>query len=77
MPEAFRNHEPFRQKHPGGYAGRVSRLMPIADRAKGAVPVRVKIDIPDGEVGEYLRPDMSVLVSFYKAAAPAESAGGR
>ena len=29
---------------PQGYEGDVSRLMPIADRAKGAVPVRVKVD---------------------------------
>ena len=28
------------------YEGYVSRLMPIADRAKGAVPVRVKVTVP-------------------------------
>jgi hypothetical protein len=28
------------------YWGTVSRLMPTADRAKGAVPVRVKVHIP-------------------------------
>ena len=30
------------------YAGHVSRIMPIADRAKGAIPVRVKVEIPRG-----------------------------
>jgi HlyD family secretion protein len=66
MPEAFQNHEPFRQFHPQGYQGKVARLMPIADRAKGAVSVRVKVEIPAEEVGKILKPDMSVLVSFHK-----------
>ncbi len=47
------------------YVGRVSRLMPQADRAKGAVPVRVKVEIPHAEAGQYLRPDMGALVTFY------------
>jgi HlyD family secretion protein len=46
------------------YQGHVSRLMPIADRAKGAVPVRVKVEVPRDEEGVYLKPEMSVLVSF-------------
>jgi HlyD family secretion protein len=46
------------------YAGFVSRLMPTADRAKGAVPVRVKIDIPREEEGRYLRPEMGAVVTF-------------
>jgi HlyD family secretion protein len=46
------------------YAGYVSRLMPTADRAKGAVPVRVKIDIPREEEGRYLRPEMGAVVTF-------------
>lgn len=66
MPEAFQNHEPFRKKHPHGYDGWVSRLMPIADRAKGAIPVRVKIRVPRDEEGIYLKPEMGVLVSFKK-----------
>src|SRR5262249_541017 len=54
-PEAF----------PGrAYKGQVSRLMPIADRAKGAVPVRVKVAVPREEEGMYLKPEMSVVVSF-------------
>jgi multidrug resistance efflux pump len=48
------------------YEGVVSRLMPIADRAKGAVPVRVKITIPPEEEGVYLKPEMGALVSFLK-----------
>ena len=68
VPEAFQNHEPFRQKHPRGYSGRVVRLMPVADRSKGAVNVRVKVEnIPEDEIGKILRPEMSVLVSFLKA----------
>ena len=46
------------------YEGEVSRLMPIADRAKGAVPVRVKITVPREEEGVYLKPEMGALVSF-------------
>jgi len=48
------------------YTGFVSRLMPIADRAKGAVPVRVKVNVAKEEEGSYLKPDMSVLVRFLK-----------
>lgn len=59
------------------YDGVVSRLMPIADRGKGAVPVRVKLSIPAEEEGVYLKPEMSVTVTFLKretsAAAPAPS----
>lgn len=48
------------------YDGVVSRLMPIADRAKGAVPVRVKLSVPADEEGMYLKPEMSAVVSFLK-----------
>jgi multidrug resistance efflux pump len=48
------------------YEGTVSRLMPIADRAKGAVPVRVKIQVPKDEEGMYLKPEMGAVVSFLK-----------
>jgi len=48
------------------YDGVVSRLMPIADRAKGAVPVRVKLTVPADEEGVYLKPEMSAVVSFLK-----------
>ncbi|MCI0377910.1 MAG: efflux RND transporter periplasmic adaptor subunit [Gemmataceae bacterium] len=47
------------------YDGFVSRIMPMADRGKGAVPVRVKIVIPQEEAGMYLRPEMGAVVVFY------------
>ena len=48
------------------YDGVVSRLMPIADRGKGAIPVRVKLKIPAEEEGVYFKPEMGAVVSFYK-----------
>ncbi len=48
------------------YQGVVSRLMPIADRAKGAIPVRVKLTIPAEEEGVYLKPEMGAHVSFFQ-----------
>ena len=48
------------------YEGYVSRLMPMADRAKGAIPVRVKVKVPAEEEGVYLKPEMGALVSFLK-----------
>jgi len=51
------------------YSGHVSRLMPIADRAKGAVSVRVKIRVPAAEEGVYLKPEMGAVVTFYAAGA--------
>lgn len=44
--------------------GYVSRLMPTANRAKGAVPVRVKVKIPKEEEGLYLKPEMGAVVAF-------------
>ena len=49
------------------YDGVVSRLMPIADRGKGAVPVRVKLTVPKEEEGVYLKPEMGAVVLFLKA----------
>lgn len=47
------------------YAGRLDRIMPIANRAKSIVNVRVKITLPAGEVpGTYLKPEMGAVVSF-------------
>jgi multidrug resistance efflux pump len=66
MPEAFQKNKKFLKKHPDGYIGKVSRLMPTADRAKGAIPVRVKVSVPRDEEGVYLKPDMGVIVSFKK-----------
>ena len=46
--------------------GYVSRLMPIADRAKGAISVRVKVAVPHNEEGVYLKPEMAVNVAFFE-----------
>ncbi len=56
------------------YTGHVSRVMPMGDRGKSAVPVRVIIDFPARDVkgqplpmekqGEYLRPEMGAIVTF-------------
>ena len=66
MPEAYQNDPDFLKIHPKGYTGKVSRLMPTADRGQGAIPVRVKLDIPKEEEGVYLKPDMGVIVEFLK-----------
>jgi len=68
MPEACQKDDTFRKTHgKDGYTGRVSRLMPVANRSKGAITVRVTIDFPEKEEsGAYLRPDMGALVSFLK-----------
>jgi multidrug resistance efflux pump len=66
MPEAYQNFEPFRKLHPSGYEGRVSRMMPNADRGQSAIPVRVKVAVPSQEEGVYLKPDMGVIVNFQK-----------
>ena len=50
------------------YDGYVSRLIPTANRATGAIPVRVKLLPPAEEEGVYLKPDMGVTVSFLSAA---------
>lgn len=49
------------------YSGVVARLMPIADRAKAAVPVRVKVAVPADEEGVYLKPEMNAKVVFLNA----------
>jgi multidrug resistance efflux pump len=47
------------------FKGVVSRKMPNADRAKGAVPVRVKVlDIPNNNRDKYLIPDGGAIVTF-------------
>jgi multidrug resistance efflux pump len=66
MPEAYSSDEAFLKIHPKGYTGHVSRLMPTADKNQGAIPVRVRLDIPPGEEGVFLKPDMSVGVRFLK-----------
>lgn len=70
LPEVYRNSKPFLAKYPKGYTGYISRVMPQADRGKGAIPVRVRIDVPPGEQGTYLKPDMKVEVTFYERQRP-------
>jgi HlyD family secretion protein len=48
------------------YKGAVSRLMPIGNRGKGVLPVRVKLTVPKEEEGVYLKPEMGAIVSFLK-----------
>ncbi|HVS36761.1 MAG TPA: efflux RND transporter periplasmic adaptor subunit [Gemmataceae bacterium] len=64
QPEAYQNDAAFLKAHPNGYEGKVSRVMPVADRAQGAIPARLRVDVPAAEAGVYLRPDMGVIVSF-------------
>lgn len=63
QPEAFKDRS---------YDAYVHRLMPIADRSKGAVPVRVKVRVPADEEGVFLKPEMRVTVWFYGDERPAE-----
>jgi multidrug efflux pump subunit AcrA (membrane-fusion protein) len=46
------------------YEGIVSRVLPVADRGRSAIPIRVKIAVPGEEEGNYLRPEMTAFVSF-------------
>ncbi len=59
------------------YTGVVDRLMPIADRAKGAVPVRVKLTIPQDEEGVYLKPEMGAIVTFLNTAVSESKPGDK
>jgi multidrug resistance efflux pump len=49
------------------YKGQVSRIMPLADRARGGIRVRVRLDVPKDDGS--LRPDMGVIVSFLRKSA--------
>jgi HlyD family secretion protein len=53
------------------YKGRVSRIMPQADRSKGSISVRVLVDIARSEEGQYLRPEMGAFVVFFNEQAAA------
>jgi HlyD family secretion protein len=46
------------------YDGVVSRVMPVANRVQSAIPIRVKIAVPQEEEGIYLKPEMIAQVSF-------------
>jgi RND family efflux transporter MFP subunit len=44
------------------YRGQVARLLPVADRSKGAVGIRVRVDVPEKD--EQLRPEMGAIVTI-------------
>jgi RND family efflux transporter MFP subunit len=44
------------------YKGQVVRLLPMADRAKGAVCIRLRVDVPEGD--HRLRPELGATVQF-------------
>ena len=46
------------------YKGRVTRFLPVADRAKGCVIVRVRIEVPEPD--DRLRPDLGVTVQVMR-----------
>jgi RND family efflux transporter MFP subunit len=46
------------------YKGTVSRLLPVADRAKGCVTVRVRLELPEADAR--LRPESGVLVQVLR-----------
>jgi HlyD family secretion protein len=47
------------------YTGVVDRVLPVANRAKSVVSVRVKVKLPEGEKqGQYLKPEMGAVVTF-------------
>lgn len=53
------------------YEGYVDRTMPIANRARGIIPVRVKVILPpDEKQGAYLKPEMGVSVTFINSEFP-------
>ena len=70
MPEAYERDASFLKLHPNGYDGKVSRILPVADRSQGAIPVRVRVNLPPEEAGVYLRVDMSAVVSFQAVKKP-------
>ena len=53
------------------YDGVVSRVMPVANRDQSAIPIRVKLVVPQEEEGIYLKPEMIARVSFLGDAAVA------
>ena len=47
------------------YTGELFRIMPIANRSKSIISVRVRVTLPEGEVqGQYLKPEMGAVVTF-------------
>jgi HlyD family secretion protein len=59
--------EAFPKRH---YLARVDRIMPVANRSKAIIPIRVKVRVARSEEGKFLKPDMGVNVSLYNRQAP-------
>ena len=72
LPDAWQSSKKFLAIHPRGYTGYVSRIMPTANRSKGAVPVRVRIVVPNDEQGVFIKPDMGAMVTFFNREIPAQ-----
>src|SRR5262249_11523800 len=47
------------------YRGHVQRVLPIADRAKGAVGIRIRLEVPEADTS--LRPELSAVVTIMAA----------
>jgi HlyD family secretion protein len=48
------------------YMGYVSRIMPIGNRGKAVLPIRIKVIVPPNEEqGKYLKPEMNASVFFF------------
>jgi multidrug resistance efflux pump len=61
--------EAYSKRH---YPGRVDRIMPIANRARAIIRIRVKVRVARSEEGKFLKPEMAVNVSLYNRQAPPE-----
>jgi HlyD family secretion protein len=61
--------EAYPKRH---YMARVDRIMPVANRSKAIIPIRVKVRVAREEEGKFLKPDMGVNVSLYNRQAPAD-----
>ena len=52
------------------YEGELFRIMPIANRSKSIISVRVRVILPAGEIqGQFLKPEMGAVVTFLSAPA--------
>src|SRR5262245_55891936 len=57
------------------YSASVDRIMPVANFALSIIPIRVKVRVPRSEEGQYLKPQMGVVVTFYNRQATPEDEG--
>lgn len=57
------------------YAARVDRIMPVANYSLSIIPIRVKVRVPRKEEGQYLKPQMGAVVTFYNRKADPNAEG--